>query len=326
MRTIILLLLILAMPVAAAAKSDVEKLKDPVNHPREAIHRMAAVLYQGDAAVDDLIALLRETPSLVDPSADQRLWAAKVTAMNILGELKAQKVLGLLQEILEYAEDPSAITNAARTIGNIGGSRAFASLKQVLQNARKDRYTNNEERKRAVILALGLCEDKRAIPLLIDELNNLNNVQRTRIYAAGSLGLLGNVKGLDVATSGLDSDDPYVYVAALRALGLIGSPASVPALIRKTAPDVSYFERKTAGLALVQIRTAQLTGDEQVEYLFSQILANPRTTEFIQWGTLKLKKLNTPGARKALQRLADEDSEDFSDAKHAAKMRLKTMR
>lgn len=321
---IITLFLILALPAAAAAISDVQKLKDPVTHPREQNQRMESVLDRGDTAIDELIALLNEKPSLVDGAADQRLWAAKVTAMNILSELKAQKAIGLLQGLLENSDDPSAISNAARAIGNIGGQNAFAALKQVLQNAQKNLYSLNEERKRAVLLGLGLCDDKRAIPLLTDELDNPGNDLRTQIYAAGSLGLLGVKDGLDVATSGLDSNDPYVYIAALRALGLIGSSSSVSALTRQTDPNVPYVYRKTAGLSLMQIKTAQLTGNAQVEYLFSQILGHPRTTEYIQWGTHKLKKINTPGAQKALQRLSEQEDGEFEIVKQAAKMRLKT--
>jgi HEAT repeat protein len=123
------------------------------------------ILNQGDQAVPDLIALLQEKISTADPDAARRHWGAKVSAMNILSEMKAGDALAVLKDMLENSEDLSAVYNAARAIGSIGGNNAFQILEEIFTNAGNFRYAeNNQERKKAAITGMGLCENKKAIP------------------------------------------------------------------------------------------------------------------------------------------------------------------
>ena len=323
----LILIFSLTAPAALLAKSSVQKLKDPVTQYAEYDLVVEEILNQGDPAVQDLIALLQEKISTADPDEARRHWGAQVCAMNLLGELKAKDALAVLKQLLENSDNLSAVYNAARAIGSIGGNNAFQILEEVFVNAGSLRYAdNNEERKKAAITGMGLCENKKAIPYLVAEMNNVNSDEVTRIYAAGSLGLLGVADGLNVATAGLGSDDEYVRMAAVRALGIIGSTSSIPELSALLGSNVSYVYRKTAKVAIFQIETAQLPDDQQVVYIQKQLMKNPKTTEFIQWGTLKLKKINSPAAKKALEEMAILDGEDFAALKQAAKVRAKTMK
>jgi HEAT repeat protein len=157
-------------------------------------------------------------------------------------------------------------------------------------------------------------------------MGNLGNDEMIRIYAAGSLGLLGSKDGLDVATVGLDSSDEYVRLAATRALGLIESDSAIPALKKLTRPEVDYIYRKSAELSIAQIETAQLSDDNKIVYIQHQLVNHAQITDFVQWGTLKLKHMNSAKAKKALEDLTTDNSPDFDALRHAAKVRAKTMK
>lgn len=315
----------LSLSVPAMAKKPVEKLKDPVKNFTEYDARFEAILDLGISVIPDLIELLAEDEDSLNEEDAKRLWGAKVTAMNILSELNAKEALNILKDMLENSDDLSAINNAARTIGRIGGNQAFKILQEVFINAQNFQYSYNEDRKRAVIAGLGLCGNKKAAGLLLDAMSNYNNDEIIRIYAAGSLGLLGSNDGLDIATAGLTSDNPYVKLAAIRALGLIGSATSVSSLTDSTDPHIKYIYRKAAKLAVTQIEAEQLSGNDQIQFIYDQLVKHPKVTEFVLWGTMKLKKINSPGAKKVLKQLSNENAPEFAVLKHAAKMKLKTM-
>lgn len=321
---ITLLLFGLSTTDAVSAEKSVRKLKGPVAHYSDYNAIFEEIIDQGKAAVPDLIALLKEAEPTNHEEAKWQ-WAAKVTAMNILSEINAQEALPVFKDMLENADNLSAINNSARTIGRIGGNKAYKILEDVYVNAQNLQYDMSNERLRATIAGLGLCGNKKAVRFLSEAVNNPNNDEMIRIYAAGSLGLLGSKAGLGIATAGLDSDDEYVRLAATRALGLIGAVSAVPALSKLDKPDVDYVYRKAAKLSIAQIETEQLSDDDKIVYIQHQLVNHARITDFVQWGTLRLKKMKTPGAKKALQDLTTDDHPDFKVLKHAAKMRAKTM-
>lgn len=321
---IVVLMFGLSAPTMVMAQRPVQKLKGQFASFAEQSAAIEEIIDQGDGATPDLIALLGEE-SPKDAYEARRHWDAKVTAMNILGEIKAQDALSILKDMLENSDSLSAINNAARTIGRIGGNKAYKILEEVYVNAQNFRYDQNDERLRAVIVGLGLCGNKKATPLLKEAMGNLNNDDMIRIYAAGSLGLLGSRDGLGVAAAGLNSDDPYVRLAATRALGLIGSSSAVPALSKLIRPDVDYVYRKSAQLSIVQIETEQLSDENKIAYIRNQLVNHPRITDFIQWGTQTLKKMNTPKAKKALLEIATDDAPEFEVLRNAARIRVKTM-
>lgn len=302
-----------------------QKLKTNPQTIAEANAVIEEIIDQGGSAAPDLITFLTEQPPAGRETAKQQ-WAAKVTAMNILGELKTQEALDILKDMLENSDSLSAVNNSARTIGRIGGNKAFRILEEVYVNAENGLYDQSGERLRAVIAGLGLCGNKKAAALLKTTMENPGNDPMIRIYAAGSLGLLGSKDGVDVATEGLHSNDPYVRLAAVRALGLIASPSAIPALKKLSGADVDYVYRKSARLSIAQIETEQLTDDNKIVYIQHQLVNHPQITDFIQWGTLRLKQMNTPQSKKALEALTTDDAPEFEVLRHAAKIRAKTMK
>ncbi|MCU0600515.1 MAG: hypothetical protein MUE70_14810 [Desulfobacterales bacterium] len=323
----LILIFILTGPGLVLAKSSVQKLKDPVTKFTEHDLVFEEIIDQGDQAVPELISLLQEEIISADPDEVRRHWGAKISAMNILSEFKAKDALSVLKDMLENSDDLSTIYNSARAIGNIGGNNAYKILEEVFINAGSFRYAeNNLERKKAAIAGLGLCENKKAIPYLIAEMNNPNSDEICRIYAAGSLGLLGVNSGLGVAKAGLSSNDEYVRMASVRALGIIGDKSAVAELTGLTGPKSAHVYRKAAQVSIFQIQTAQMSDEKKVAFIQQELMKNPDTTEFIQWGTIKLKKINTPAAKKALLDLSKQDAPGFIVLKNAAKLRGKTMK
>lgn len=316
-----LLILGLAAPAVLHGAVPAQRLKGRFASAAEQQAVILEIVDQGPRATADLMALLREEAPL-DPQAAMQQWQGKVSAMNLLGELRAQESLDLLGGMLQRADTPSAIHNSARTIGRIGGAKAFRILAAAY---RANRSAQRPERLRAVLAGLGLCGDKRAIPMLKEALANHGLDVVIRVYAAGSLGLLGSQDGLEVATLGLKSEDPDVRLASTRALGLIGAPYSIEELSQLARPEADFVSRKTAQLAIAQIETEQLPDADKPAHLRQLLLDHPRSTETIQWGTDRLKRLGSPAAKKALQELAALEGADQRALKGAAMLRAKTM-
>ncbi len=321
-----LILFTFSFPFSAMARKPAQKLKDQVKSFKEYDITVEEIMDQGQNAIPDLMELISEKPTKNDLRSVRRGLRAKVTAMNILSELKAKQALKLLKDLLENSDNQSTINNSAKTIGNIGGDKAFRILKKALKKSRKNAYSSlNDERERAVILALGLCGNKKAIPLLRKILNNKKDSLRAQIYAAGSLGLLGVKDGLTIAAKGLNSLDPSLNIAATRALGAIGDGSSVETLKHLTHPYISIYQRKAATVAIAQIEAEQLSDDQKADYIEVKLEKHPESTEFIQWGTRKLKRIKTQRSKKILEKLSKRHGSNKSSLRHAAKMRLKTM-
>ena len=318
-----MMLLVLTVPFAAMAASSVSKLKQ-AGSPSEYGAIFEEILDQGDASVNELLALLREEVPAADPAAMEKGWAARVTAMNLLGEMKAQSALNLLGSMLENSDNVSAIYNSGRAIGRIGGPKAFIVLKDVLIETANSGDELNDARKKAAIIGLGLCEDEQAIPLLQDELNNSANTDTVRIYAAGSLGMLGSSGGLAVVKAGLDSDDAGVRLAAIRAMGMIAAPDSIADLDEAVGPNAAAVPRRAAKLSVAQITAARLTGDEKVRFIEKELMKNSHDTAFIQWGTMQLKKTRSAAAMNALTSLAGQPGQEMAPLRQAARIRMKS--
>ncbi|MBU2488391.1 MAG: HEAT repeat domain-containing protein [Proteobacteria bacterium] len=302
---------ILCLPAMASAGPAVAKLKGPAAQTDQYGAIFEEVLAEGDAAVADLLALLEGPEAL----------AAKVTAMNLLGELKAKDALEALAGILETSDNASLIVNAARAMGEIGGNRAFKLLADALDGANANRQADSATVKKAAILGLGLTGDKKAVNLLLAELDDYNNDEIVRIYAAGSLGLLGSDAGLDTATAGLDSADPSVRLASLRALGLIASAGSEAALDELAGPGSKFVVRNAARLALVQVKAARMGNGEKVGFLKDNLLGNPRASELVAWGTRELARTASKDAKDALKEMAGKQGPEYSALRRAARIK-----
>ena len=309
----------------AVAENHFEKLNKKFKTHRYYNDTIEDIADLGDAAVIDLLSIINKSSDTKDASSRKHDWMVKVTAMNLLGELKSPAALMPLKEMLSESDNISAIYNSARTIGNIGGRLAFQILRKTLAKSNSANCTYPVVRKKAAILGLGLCVDTRAIPLLKAELNNINNNEQTRIYAAGALGMLGVKDGYDIALASIDSTDGIIKSSAITSLGMIGDPAALESLNRIDQGDTLIVPRRAARVAIAMIESKRLTGDDKVNFLKKKLKKNPRMTEMIRWGTAKLKRINSKSSRNALNDLAS-DAPEHSSLRHAASLKFKTMK
>jgi HEAT repeat protein len=305
----VLSLLLVSTP--AMAGKGVDKLKGSPQGFEAYAAAFEEILAEGYAAVPELIALVQSSVAT----------QAKVTAINALGELQAKDALAVLGSLMANSGDLSVIYNAARAIGNTGGNQAYKILADLLENADTAGYPEAASVKKAAILGLGLLGDKKAVKPLLAVLNDLNNDDITRIYAAGSLGLLGNASGLGLVQDSLNSDDPAVRTAAIRALGAIGDASSINALASLAAPGNQYGVRGAATAALAQVKAANMGKGERVGFIKKQLEETPQASELVAWGLRELKKNGTPQAMAALKELAGKQGPEFAALVRAAKIK-----
>ncbi len=324
-KTVVILALLLVLPAAAFAGSPVSRLKDTFTSYNAYEDALEAIVDQGAAAIPELMAIAgQDAPA--DPAAALAHHRARATAIQLLGDQNAVAALPLLTQILRTSTDVSAVNNAARAIARMGGASAYKILADTLALVNKSPDALFVERKKAVIVGLGLVGDKKAIPLLTAELNNAKNSLLVRIYAAGSLGLLGRQDGKALVTAALDSADPNVRLAAIRALGLIGSSTSTADLSSFTIPQEHRVIRQAAMLALSQIKAHGQPEASRAAFIKQEIMRNFGAADFVQWGTMSLKRMNTAEARQALKDMSGLTAPDYQHLRRAARLRMKVAR
>lgn len=290
--------------------------------PAEELQSVDQMLEHGEKIIPELIKILRTRASSPSSTESLKEWRHTVAVMDMLAEWKAEQAVGVLREMITSSDDLSAIYNAARTVGKIGGNISFTALTNILAESDNSQDENAIHRKRAAILGLGLCGNTQAVPLLLQEMQDKKNDDLIQVCAAGSLGLLGNQSGLQVALEGTDSTDPELRLRSIEMIGAIGAPSALKKLediINSQAPYVYKVAVKTS---MMMIEAQQLSGQEQIKYLAENLVKFHRMTAFVWWGTSRLKALNTEESRKSLQSLTEAGSSFVRDT---ARLKLQTM-
>ncbi|MCI5157088.1 MAG: HEAT repeat domain-containing protein [Candidatus Electrothrix sp. AUS1_2] len=313
-------------PVQEVARKN-EEIQQPENPVEEInaekLQSVDEMLEHGEKAVPALIKILQTRAA--SPSSTESLeeWRHTVNVMDMLAEWKAEQALDVLNQMVTTSDDLSAIYNAARTIGKIGGNTAFTTLTAVLTEPDNPQDENVTHRKRAAILGLGLCGNTKAVPLLIQEMQDKENDDLIRVCAAGSLGLLGDQSGLQIALEGTDSTDPEIRLRSIEMLGAIAAPSAVEHLEGIINSQAPYVYKLAAKTSMMMIEAQQLSDQEQIKYLSENLVKFHRITAFVWWGTSRLKALNTEESRKVLQALTKAEEPFLRDT---ARLKLQTMR
>ena len=327
--TVILMATILAgitFSTASIAGNNAAKLNKKFKNLASYERTLEEIAEQKDDAVVDLLSILEEAAATDDIAMQRHKWMVKVTAMNLLGEIKNPAALKILKTMLSESDNVSAIYNSARTIGNIGGEKAFQILKKTLSDANSNTCTYPVVRKKASILGLGLCGNAKAVSLLKAELTKKNNNKLTLIYTAGSLGMLGVKDGYDIALNSINSADGKIQSSAIKALGLIGNPDVLALLSDIELDGNNTIPRRAAKVAIAMIKSSQLNDNDNVNFLEIKLYNNPKMTEMVRWGTAKLKKMNTINSRRVLRDMGNNETPGYSSLRHAAALKFKTMK
>jgi len=166
---------------------------------------------------------------------------AEITA---LGELRASSAVPLLVERLSGApdKDPFTAYDVARIIdalGNIGDQRAIPALNEWLARP-------NAEYKAKARLNLALLENEDPVPALLD-LSSHETDLHARIDLVWRLANRKDERAIDAITElAQHAPDAWLRYQAIRALGEIGQPRALAALVGVFRADSSNIDPKTA--------------------------------------------------------------------------------
>jgi HEAT repeat protein len=182
---------------------------------------------------------------------DEKL-AALAEVRKAPGDRKA--AVPYLVEILKDADShPKAKAEAAVALGEIGDPAAVKPLMDAVQPEAKDRDAMDANRHYAD--ALGALRAREAVPVLTKLLDRTTDGY-TQVAAVDALGRIGDPAAVD-ALVGLATGErvePFTARKALLALGRIGDKKASPAILKmlfEERPGVSFFPE--AAFAAVQI-------------------------------------------------------------------------
>ena len=217
-------------------------LQDSVKAVRE--EATATLVSFGDQAV----------PMLLQALAD-RAWLVRLHAVEALGRLRARDAVVPLVRILLHDRDAAVRADAAEALGEIGDPAAVDPLLAVLS----DRPV-----RLAAVVALGNIRDGRCLPALTAIITGTDRtVEPWRLPSCGD--------GYD--------EDPEVLAAAVKAVGQIKDPTTIPLLVTALRNTV-VREEVAAALAghggqaipfLLQVLKAEC--DENIRYYVKGALA-----------------------------------------------------
>ncbi|MEM4390105.1 MAG: HEAT repeat domain-containing protein [Candidatus Micrarchaeia archaeon] len=171
-----------------------------------------------------------------------------VEALGRLG-LKHDVVREAVPELIEALADPLLRADVARALGMIGDERAVPALIECLNDGNREVRGNATE-------ALGYIRDRRSVPALIEKLSDEN--ARVRFSAALSLGRIGDARALPALRKALLEDpDVMVRTYAAASIGVIGDltkdTSGAPALI-KALRDKEIEVVRTAASSLGRLK------------------------------------------------------------------------
>ncbi len=163
---------------------------------------------------------------------DEKL-AALTAARAAPGDRKA--AVKPLSEVLGQA--PKARALAAVILGETGDPAAIPALVKALDTADRPERDVNEANV-AIAGALGALQAREAVPVL-SRLAVGSRDAFTQIAAIDALGAIGDPAAVDalLAVAGNDQAEPFAVKKALLALGRLGDPRAVPTVVRMLYAD-----------------------------------------------------------------------------------------
>ncbi|MEM3031127.1 MAG: HEAT repeat domain-containing protein [Candidatus Micrarchaeia archaeon] len=171
-----------------------------------------------------------------------------VEALGRLG-LRDERVKKAVPDLIEALADPLLRADIARALGMIGDDKAVPALIECLNDGNREVRGNATE-------ALGHMKDRRSVPALIEKLEDEN--ARVRFSAALSLGRIGDARALPALRKALLEDpDVMVRTYAAASIGVIGDltkdKSGAPALI-KALRDKEIEVVRTAASSLGRLK------------------------------------------------------------------------
>ncbi|MEE9392210.1 MAG: HEAT repeat domain-containing protein [Planctomycetota bacterium] len=240
--------------------------------------RAAAVIALGKAGMPDDLA---EIKTLLG-DRDKRVRESSALALGILGNKKALPELIAIMNNTAWARKelrqggevlPRTRAFAAMALGLIGGrtdisdTAAFTALVQLMN----DKHTTKAQIDLTVgpIVALGIMNDKAAVPELVRYLENRENRTTARAYAAISLGKLGDRSATASLLRALKAKHGAIVESAAIALGQILEPSDKKAVKRLRRLVASSPIQSVRNFAIMSL--GQIGGEENRQFLTTTV-------------------------------------------------------
>jgi HEAT repeat protein len=157
--------------------------------------------------------------AIADETLPARVRSSACEMIRLLGDKGAAR---LLLSTLDKAASPELTWEIAKTLVAIGGKRVRAGLLR--------RLHHTFERDRAIVYAMGLLGESRAVPALIAKLSDTSNLPELRGEAAEALGSIGDCRALTALISATRDKAVEVRFWSTFALGRIGDKRATAAL------------------------------------------------------------------------------------------------
>jgi HEAT repeat protein len=221
---------------------------------REAVTRLGAMARPeasraAAAALGDPAAIVRataaravlslppnEAATLILPLLSDRDEFARREAAYALGLTGSAVGVSALAAALETDREAAVRGAAAVALGQIGDATAAPFLAGSLarrlpprsgrERPRRRRVEEDEFVRRAAAVALGQLRSREAVPLLIETLSDERAPDDVRREAARALGLIGDPASLPALRAALTSRDPYLSRIAFEAVRALEGPAT----------------------------------------------------------------------------------------------------
>jgi twitching motility protein PilT len=176
-------------------------------------------------------------------------WWVRERVMDALVEMAGRQ---LTRHLVGYLQDPSDVVRryAVDALERVKDPAAVGALVRAAQSD-VDWWV----RERA-IEAIGVLNDARAVPYLLDLLKKEPDLQRACLVALGTLkatSAAGTVAGL------LDAEDPDIRLLVIETLGALEDPSQAPA-VAKLQQDGDHRVRDAAGKLLTRWHVAVQAG------------------------------------------------------------------
>ncbi|RYZ37459.1 MAG: HEAT repeat domain-containing protein [Myxococcaceae bacterium] len=171
-----------------------------------------------------------------------------IESMRTSGNVN-EAFLPFLHARLASERKPEVKAAVARTLGDLHHPSSLDPLTAAIDPSASD--SSEQQVNKAIVGALGKIGDARAVPSLVPLLRNKDNY--TRIEAVQVLGALKAKPAVDslIAMATDEAAEPFLNKKAIEALGQIGDPRAIPALLRtltKERRGVSFYVESSFAL------------------------------------------------------------------------------
>ncbi len=194
----------------------------------------------GEASARALIAAWQDTPG-----------AAVVSAVQYVAAIGADGLPALLGPLVDSTDNSVALSSIA-ALGTGGGADSAALL---LKKLKSPDYPDG--RKTDIVLALGTLKDPGAVDDLLSIAKNQDEDKVRRMYAADSLGKIGDAKALPVLRDMFQEKDALIRLYAASAISHFSVDEAFPMLIQGLRDENVKVREQSAKTLARQLNPTQ---------------------------------------------------------------------